>query len=181
MRGRLALLFIVLPLVDMYLLLTLGAVMGFWPTVGLVVLTGTLGAALARQQGTKVLSEWSEAVNRGAIPQEGIVSSLLVLVGGVLLVTPGVITDAIGFTLLVPPSRRLVAGVLKRRLEQRFQINTMDMGAMGPGGLGSTGPGTGPTFVHFDGFSDPRARADGPRIRPGGIIDVEAEPVDPKD
>lgn len=177
MRGRLALLFILLPLVDMYLLLTLGAVMGFWPTVGLVVLTGTLGAALARQQGGKVLAEWREAINRGEIPQEGIVSSLLVLVGGVLLVTPGVITDAIGFALLIPPSRRLVAGVLKSRLEQRFQINTMNMDAMGSG----TGPGgpMGPGFVHFDGFSEPGARGDGPRVRPGGIIDVEAEPVDP--
>ncbi len=122
-----------------------------------------VGAALARHEGSRVLGEWREAVEKGELPREGVVSSLLVLVGGVLLVTPGIITDAIGLTLLIPPSRRLVAGILKQRLARRFELNTMEMGQMGPGGA---------TFVHFGGHSE------GPR-RPGrgGVIDVEATPV----
>lgn len=107
--AKLIALFTIVPLVDLFLLLQLSDVMGAVPTFALVLTTGVVGAWLAKQQGLSVIRAWRQSIKKGALPQEGLVGSLLVLVGGVLLVTPGVLTDLVGFTLLIPPSRRLVA------------------------------------------------------------------------
>ena len=164
------LLFTVVPLVEVYLLVTIGGLLGPWPTVGLVLVTGAVGAFLARHEGSRVLREWREAVAQGELPEEGVVSSVLVLVGGVLLVTPGVITDVVGLSLLIPPSRRAIAKVVKRRLEARMEVHTLsgsDADAMHPlfGRLG------GPGFEPPPGAPRPRS----PR-RGGAVIDVDARP-----
>ncbi len=122
MLGKLFLLFTVVPVVELYLLITIGGWVGAEATVGIVFVTGMLGATLARKEGTRVWRQWQEAVAAGQIPKEGVVSSLLVLVGGVLLVTPGVLTDITGLALLIPPTRRLVAGVLGNYLKKRFAL-----------------------------------------------------------
>ncbi len=122
MLGKLLLLFTVIPVVELYLLITLGQVMGAGATVALVLGTGLVGAWLAKREGARVLSNWQGAVARGEIPKEGVVSSVLVLVGGVLLVTPGVVTDVTGLLLLWPLTRRLAANVVRKRLEQRFAV-----------------------------------------------------------
>jgi UPF0716 protein FxsA len=118
--GKLVLLFTTVPLLETYLLYVLGTTMGFWPTVGLVLLTGVLGAALAKREGLKVWRRWSEALSQGRMPEEGILGGVLVLIGGVLLVTPGVLTDVSGMLLLVPPSRRFIATHVRTHLERRF-------------------------------------------------------------
>jgi UPF0716 protein FxsA len=114
--GKLFLLFTILPVLDLWLLLRIGGAIGFWPAVALVIGTGLLGAALARTEGFRVLRSWQTALAAGRLPEEGVLSGVLVLVGAALLVTPGVITDAVGLLLLLPPVRKLVAAALRRRL-----------------------------------------------------------------
>lgn len=158
MLGKLLLLFTVVPVVELYLLITLGQHLGAELTIGLVLITGLLGATLARREGARVLRNWQASMARGEMPKEGVVSSLLVLVGGVLLVTPGVVTDVTGLLLLVPWTRRRVADVVRRRLEHRLQVRT---------------------FV-----PDPSVFADPERMGPdhgpprGAVIDVDAVETD---
>jgi UPF0716 protein FxsA len=123
--GRLFLLFTIVPVVELYLLITIGGWLGAGPTVGIVLLTGLVGAWLAKQEGGRVLREWQGAVHRGEIPKEGVTSSLLVLVGGVLLVTPGVVTDVVGLALLFPPTRRKIAALVSRQVQKRFTVTTI--------------------------------------------------------
>lgn len=125
MLGKLLLLFTVVPVVELYLLITIGQSVGAGPTIALVLGTGFLGAWLAKREGTRVLRSWQGSLARGELPKEGVISSVLVLVGGVLLVTPGVVTDVMGLVLLLPWTRRLVAGVILRRLEERLAVQAV--------------------------------------------------------
>jgi UPF0716 protein FxsA len=114
------LLFTVVPVTEVWLLVQLGGLLGPWPTVALVVVTGLVGAALARAEGTRVWRDWQSAMTLGRLPKDGVASGLLVLVGGVLLVTPGVLTDVVGFSLLLPFTRRPLAAWMKKKLEARI-------------------------------------------------------------
>jgi UPF0716 protein FxsA len=117
--------FVVVPLLDLYLLLALGREVGLWPTVGMVLAAGLVGSLLARREGVRVLRRWQESLARGRMPEEGLLSGVLILVGGVLLVWPGVLTDVAGLFLLLPPTRRLVAALVRRRLERRMAAGTL--------------------------------------------------------
>ncbi len=150
------LLFTVVPVVELYLLLQVGAVIGGWPTVGLVLFTGAVGAALARREGLRVLRDWQTALGAGRLPSEGVLSGLLVLVGGVLLVTPGLLTDVAGFSLLVPWTRRVVAGWLRRWAKTRLQVAQVQMQV---------------ASAPFGGVPRPSAEA-------GDVVDVEVLPHD---
>jgi UPF0716 protein FxsA len=119
--SKLFVLFTALPLLDLWVLLQIGQVLGFWSTVALVVATGMAGAWLAKAEGFRVLRAWQRAIAEGRLPEEGVLSGALVLAGGLLLVTPGVITDAVGLALLFPPSRRLAAAGLRRWLERQIR------------------------------------------------------------
>jgi len=123
--GKLFLLFTLVPIAETYLLYLMGAHVGWLPTLLLVILTGFLGAALAKREGLKVWRSWQEALSQARMPEEGILGGVLVLVGGVLLVTPGVLTDLTGMLLLVPPSRRFIAKHVRARLEEKFQSGTV--------------------------------------------------------
>lgn len=165
MRGRLFLLFTLIPLAEIYLLVQLGALMGVWPTIALVAITGWLGATLARREGQRALTSYQEAMAKGKLPEEGIVSGLLILAGGVLLITPGVISDACGLLLMIPPVRKRVAKLVQARLQKRIssgQVQVMHIGAAGFGVPGFGGPG-------FGGGSPP----------PDGAV-VDAEIVEPR-
>ena len=133
--GKLFLLFTVVPVVDLWLLLRLGRAMGAWPTVALVVVTGALGAWLARREGARVLHGWREAAATGRMPEEGVLSGALVLAGGALLVAPGVLTDLAGLALLFPPTRAVAAraarGWVRRRVE-RGTIRVVRVGGPPP-------------------------------------------------
>lgn len=100
------LLFIFLPMIELYLLIMLGSRIGAMPTIGLIVLTGIIGASLARQQGISVLTRIQQEISSGKAPTQELVEGALILVGGIVLLTPGIITDIFGFSLLVPPVRR---------------------------------------------------------------------------
>ena len=118
---RLLLLFTIVPLVELYLLIKLGSVVGVAPTVALVVFTGALGAWLARVQGLSVLKRLSTDLGEGRLPTDAVIDGLLILVAGAVLLTPGLLTDALGFLLLVPRSRAVVRKVAVTRLARRFK------------------------------------------------------------
>lgn len=112
--------FTALPFLELALLIAIGQRIGFWPTLAMTVAAGVLGAALAKSQGRRVLGEWQRALAQGRAPEEGIIGGLLVLVGAVLLVTPGVLSDFVGFFMLLPPTRRLMARVLRSWIARRI-------------------------------------------------------------
>lgn len=118
MFARLLILFTVVPLVELALLIKLGNVIGLWPTIFIVIATGVLGAALARSQGTQVISAIRAEVAEGRPPTESLINGLLVLVGGVVLLTPGLLTDLLGFSLLIPFTRDWFKKKLQSRLKK---------------------------------------------------------------
>ncbi len=118
--AKLLLLFTIVPLVELFLLVLLGNAVGFWPTLALVIVTAVAGTFLAKREGLKVWRAWRESIARGEMPEEGILGGVLVLLGGELLITPGVLTDVAGVLLLIPASRRFVAKHVRARLEDRI-------------------------------------------------------------
>ncbi len=133
MLFKLFLLFTIVPLAELALLIKLGELIGFAPTFSLVIFTGALGALLARGEGLRVIREYNQTVSSGQLPTDPLIDGLLVVVGGVLLVTPGVMTDAVGFTVVIPYSRRIIREWLKRSLKSRFRVMTFSSGASGVG------------------------------------------------
>lgn len=117
--------FLTVPIFEIYLLLKIGGVIGVIPTVILVVGTATLGAALLRSQGLSTLRRLQETLSRNEIPAREIVEGPLLLVGGALLLTPGFITDAMGFYLLIPATRKRVVNYL---LQHQFKVRTFTTG-----------------------------------------------------
>lgn len=106
---------IAVPLVEIYLLIQIGGLIGVLPTILLVVLTAVLGAALLRQQGLATLGRLRANLERGELPAIEILEGVALLVGGALLLTPGFFTDVIGFLCLLPASRSaIVRGILSR-------------------------------------------------------------------
>lgn len=118
MFTKLLLLFIGVPLVEILILIKLGELMGFWPTIWLVIVTGILGASLARAQGLRVWLRIQEELRRGELPAEEMVNGLLIFCAGLVLLTPGLLTDLAGFFLLIPISRRLITNWIKRKFEK---------------------------------------------------------------
>ena len=108
--------FTALPLIELALLLQVHGAIGLEATLALVLLTGTTGAALARWQGLKTFARVRESMAQGRLPGQALFDGALILFAGALLVTPGVLTDAVGFALLVPAVRRLVGRGLRRLL-----------------------------------------------------------------
>ncbi len=121
MFFRLLLLFTVVPLVELFLLIELGRYVGPLPTIGLVLFTGALGAWLARNQGLAVLNRVRREFGAGRLPTDALLDGMLVLVAGAVLLTPGLLTDLAGFSLLWPTGRRFVrhriAAWLRRKME----------------------------------------------------------------
>ena len=103
------LLFLAIPLVEIWLLIKVGGVIGAFPTVALVVLTAVIGAALVRHQGLATLRRLQVAMARGEAPAIEMLEGVLLLVSALLLLTPGFFTDALGFACLIPPVRRALA------------------------------------------------------------------------
>jgi UPF0716 protein FxsA len=118
---RLLLLFTIVPLAELYLLVKLGSVVGVAPTVALVIFTGVLGAWLARVQGMSVVQRLAADLGEGRLPTDALIDGLLILVAGAVLLTPGLLTDAMGFVLLIPQGRAVVRKVVAARFARRFQ------------------------------------------------------------
>lgn len=110
---------LIIPFAEIYLLLMVGGIVGVLPTILLVVFTAMLGTYLLKQQGLATFQRFQENLAQGAIPTYEMIEGPIILVGGALLLTPGFVTDAIGFCLLCPPIRRKIAQyVLENHLIQ---------------------------------------------------------------
>ena len=124
MFGRLLLLFVFLPMIELYLLIMLGARIGPMPTIGLIVLTGVIGASLARQQGLSTLAKIQNELKQGRAPTQELVEGAMIVVGGLVLLTPGILTDLFGFSMMIPGIRRSLARQFKVRIPQGFSSTT---------------------------------------------------------
>ena len=115
---RLLAVFILLPLAELALLIQIGRWIGLAGTLALVVGTGLLGAALARRQGAQAWRAIQQEMREGRMPAGSVVDGLLILIGAIVLLTPGILTDLLGFALLLPPTRRFFRARLAARMER---------------------------------------------------------------
>jgi len=122
MFARLLLLFISIPLIELFIFLTLGNQIGLLPTIAIVVATAFLGAYLTKRQGFRALTRYQEAIHSGRLPHKEVMDGLMILVAGAVLLTPGFLTDAIGFALLVPGLRDKVRALLGSYLKGRVTM-----------------------------------------------------------
>ncbi len=127
--------FIVLPIVEMTILIKVGAIIGALNTIGLVLLTAVIGAAMLRRQGLATLLRANERLNSGQLPAEEVAEGLILAVGGALLLTPGFVTDAAGFLCLMPASRRWLARRAMKRMVVVGQGGGFGNGPFGTGGF----------------------------------------------
>ena len=112
----LVVLFLVVPLVELFVLLQVGDAIGAWNTIGLLVLMSVLGGWLMKREGLGVVRRVQAAVAAGRMPGRELFDGFLVLLGGALMLTPGFVTDAVGMALLLPPVRAVVRRVAARRV-----------------------------------------------------------------
>ena len=147
---RLILLFTLLPLAELSLLFRIGEWLGAGATLGLVIGTGVVGAWLARREGLRTWERVRAELAEGRMPGEELLHALLVLIAGVVLVTPGVLTDVAGLLLLVRPIRDAVVKRTRKRLAGRVQFQSVGFedgastwsGAPPPGEHGPSEPGS---------------------------------------
>lgn len=124
--------FIVVPLLDLFVLLKIGGLLGFWPTVGLVLLSGAVGAALARWQGLSTIARIQSELAAGRLPAAELADGAMILVAAALLLTPGFLTDCFGILLLIPPARCLLATILTRYFRTRIVVSHVSFNSAGP-------------------------------------------------
>ncbi len=138
MAPFLFLAFILIPVIEIAVFIQLGGQIGLWNTIGLIVLTAFLGTALLRAQGIGALRRAQESMARNVFPTDELFDGICLLIAGVLLLTPGFVTDAIGFSLFIPPFRRFIGAALWRALARRADMHVH----MPDGGETSGAPGT---------------------------------------
>ncbi|MDO7084233.1 FxsA family protein [Pseudocolwellia sp. AS88] len=113
------LLFIIIPIIEITLLINIGEVIGAWPTIAIVIITAWLGAKNVRQQGLATMQSVQTKMAQGEMPSAEIVTGLMLMVAGVLLVTPGFVTDILGLLLLVPSVRKALGASVQKHLHTR--------------------------------------------------------------
>ncbi len=127
MFAKLLFLFIAMPMLELALLVKVGTLIGFWPTMGIVICTAILGASLARYQGFVTYVRIQQSLQQGAMPAEEMIDGVLILVGGIVLLTPGFITDIFGFILLIPFTRYWLKRWLRKKFDQMIQTGQTDV------------------------------------------------------
>ncbi|NIY75060.1 FxsA family protein [Thalassospira sp. HF15] len=164
--------FVAMPIIEIAVFIQAGELIGLWPTIGVVVLTAIIGTSLMRAQGLQTLAKAQSQMDQGEMPIGALFDGICILVAGVLLLTPGFVTDTFGFLLLVPPLRQLIGAKVIMKLVQSGNIRTSfggatySSGSHGPHGPGASGP---------RGSGGARPRGSGP------IIDGDFEDVSPHD
>ena len=129
--ARLFLLFTVGPLLELYILIKIGGYIGAFPTVGLVVLTALLGFVLARFEGLRKLQQIKRSLSQGIVPAEEMLDGVLIFVGGVLLIIPGVLTDLFALILLIPYTRTIFKRWLRRRFDRMIAAGNVRLNYYG--------------------------------------------------
>ncbi|MGM0420419.1 MAG: FxsA family protein [Bacillota bacterium] len=118
---RLLLLFTLVPMIELALLIQVGGVIGIIPTLILVAATGVIGVSLAKMQGFLVVNKLRSNLNQGKLPADEIIQGVMILVGGAMLLTPGLLTDVAGFLFILPGSRPFIANLLKKYLQKYIE------------------------------------------------------------
>jgi UPF0716 protein FxsA len=138
-------LFIGIPVIEIYLFIQVGGWIGVWPTIGLVILTAIIGTTMLRQQGVAMLARAQVEIQQNRLPMQEIFNGFCLVIGGVMLLTPGFLTDALGFSLLLPPLRAILGRGLWKLLERtrgvHFSVYGAGNGAGTPGGTPDGTPG----------------------------------------
>ncbi|MGK0270547.1 MAG: UPF0716 protein FxsA [Cocleimonas sp.] len=161
-------LFLVIPIIEIFFLIKVGEVIGAFPTIILVVLTAVIGAGLLRQQGLSTLARFQQNLSTGKIPAQEMVEGILLAVGGALLMTPGFVTDTMGFLCLLPFSRKFIATNVIKRSSAKF---TAGMSGGFSGGMGGGfGGGSG-------GFYNDTHKASEHDVVEGEFKEVNEDPV----
>ncbi len=117
MLLHLLLLFTLVPIAEIFVLIRISEVIEVGPTIALIIFTGVVGAALARREGLRTLLKIQESMSKGVMPTTELVEGMMIFAAGAMLVTPGVLTDALGFSLLIPPIRVF----MRKRLSDYFK------------------------------------------------------------
>ncbi|MFC1717338.1 FxsA family protein [Candidatus Poribacteria bacterium] len=126
MLLKLFALFIVTPVVEMALLIEIGKRIGTLQTIAIIVVTGIVGASLAKSQGLRIVRDMKLSVHNGEMPHNQLIEGVLILIGGALLITPGILTDVAGFVLVIPWTRRLIRERLKKYFMGRIDRIQID-------------------------------------------------------
>ncbi|MGV1048551.1 MAG: FxsA family protein [Solirubrobacterales bacterium] len=137
----LVILFIVVPIAELYVIIQVGEAIGVLPTLLLLLLDAVLGSLLLRHQGRGAWRRFNEALAQRRFPGKEVADGLLIVIGGTLLLAPGFLTDVVGVFLLIPPTRAIARGVLKRFTIGRFTVVGMSAGGADAFGRGPGGPG----------------------------------------
>jgi len=136
----LGLLFVVLPVLEIYLLIQVGQVIGAWWTVLLLVADGILGTWLMKREGSRAWQALRQALDDQRMPARELADGALILVGGTLLLTPGFLSDVAGFALVLPFTRPVARTALTRYVTRKFLAGTGPAPGAGPGGRQRPGP-----------------------------------------
>lgn len=123
MFSRLLLLFIFIPLIELYILIDIGSVIGSGPTIALIICTGVVGAYLARLEGFRTFVTLQQKLGSGELPADEMLDGLIILIAGVVLITPGILTDLFGFLMLFRPTRTRFKTWLKNRFAGHINIH----------------------------------------------------------
>ncbi|VXB56090.1 FxsA family protein [Nocardioides sp. AX2bis] len=174
--------FVVMPIVEIYVLIQVGQVIGGWWTVLLLLLGGVVGSWLVRREGARAWRALQDALRRGAVPGREIADGALVLVGGTLLLAPGFVTDALGVLLVLPLTRPLWRRLLGQAITRRLLVAGPPAGPGGfpgfpgfPGGAPGGpqgGPGRPGPQRPGPGTTNPGPAGSGPVVR-GEVVDDE--------
>lgn len=194
----LLILFLTVPFLELALLLTLGEQLGVGPTLAIVILTAFAGSHLVRREGLKTWQRIQKEMADGAVPGEALLDGVFIFAAGLLLLTPGVLTDALGFAFLIPPIRRLIIAGLKARLAASVQGSFTQVHINGQGGhvtqttfgpegtttrsaqagYGPDGVSAAPGTVTLEPGSGPRAEAGPESAPPSGPREIVIEAGD---
>jgi len=120
--ALLVLLFLVVPIVELYVIIQVGQEIGALNTIGLLLVISVLGAWLAKREGTGVWRRLNQQVSTGKVPGAELIDAFLILLAGALLLTPGFVSDVLAIFLLIPPTRALVRRVLRRRFIGKVEV-----------------------------------------------------------
>ena len=129
MLPRLFILFITIPVLELCLFFIVGQRIGFPMTLVIIVATAFLGSYLTKSQGLKAYARYRESLAQGRVPHDAMIDSFLILVAGALLITPGFLTDSIGFALLVPTVREFVREMIEKSIRKKFAVVGQAVGA----------------------------------------------------
>lgn len=161
--------FILVPIIEIAVFIEVGSQIGLWPTIGIVVLTAIIGTGLLRQQGLSVLFRIQENLQANKIPVRELFDGICLVIAGALLLTPGFVTDAVGFLLFVAPLRRSLANYVGQRFVQKANVRFHQQGpASHPDMQSNTnaGPVIDGEFEEIDLTGEPKdnSEADKPQI-----------------